>query len=90
MPVRKKTALKRQKILLSPSLLYYFQYGFPLNKALEGHDETLGLIFFDEGKEKLAALWRENYDSILADWIKKYPGTMPYYWHRLRGGYCES
>ena len=66
---------------LTPALLHYFQHGH-LDHSLEGYPESKGLIFFDDGRDKMLAIWRAHRDSILAQWVKDRPGTVPYMCHR--------
>jgi hypothetical protein len=82
MPVRKKTALKRQKTEpLTPLILHYFQYGFTDElHQMEGF--SAADFLFDDCKDKLRELWREYGAGIVADWQKVHPGTMPYYMER--------
>lgn len=85
---RRRTPRSRTATIgdLTPALLHYFLHG-SLDHSLEGYPECKGLIFFDDGRDKLLALWRVHRVSILAKWHKdNHADTMPYGWHRLERG----
>lgn len=66
--------------VISPSLLHYFHTG-ERDKSLEGHQDTVWLTLCD--REKLPDVWRQHSESILKDWIDRYPGTRPFIWWKL-------